>query len=94
MLTACRQGTKFFYENGTQFFIVGVAYQPDVNATSTASFVDPLADAQGCERDIPLMQALGVNVIRVYAIDTSQDHSACMNAFADAGMTLSLCPWH
>jgi len=32
------------------------------------------------------MQALGINVIRTYAIDTSKDHSACITAFANAGI--------
>jgi Glucanosyltransferase len=86
------QGTKFFYPNGTEFYIVGVAYQPAIgngtNEDSTGGFVDPLGDPQGCSRDIPLLAALGVNVIRTYAIDTSQDHSQCIEAFANAGWFL------
>ena len=68
---------------------MGVAYQPAIgngtNQDSTGGFVDPLGDTSGCTRDIPLLQALQVNVIRTYAIDTTLDHSGCINAFADAG---------
>ncbi|RAL64570.1 hypothetical protein DID88_001605 [Monilinia fructigena] len=65
------KGSHFFYENGTEFFIRGVAYQQDVNAnsSSSATYTDPLADEAGCKRDIPLLQELGTNTIRVYAIN-------------------------
>ncbi|KAK6608939.1 glycolipid anchored surface protein [Botrytis cinerea] len=83
-------GSHFFYENGTEFFIRGVAYQQDVNAntTSDATFTDPLADEAGCKRDIPILQELGTNVIRVYAINSSLDHSVCMGLLNDAGIYL------
>jgi len=82
------KGSKFFYKtNGTEFFIKGVAYQADLtNATSDQQFTDPLADSAGCTRDIPLIQALGMNTIRVYALDTKQDHSACMTMLQNAGI--------
>ncbi|KAF7912368.1 uncharacterized protein EAF01_001389 [Botrytis porri] len=84
------KGSHFFYENGTEFFIRGVAYQQDVNAntSSDATFTDPLADEAGCRRDIPLLQELGTNVIRVYAINSSLDHSVCMGLLNDAGIYL------
>ena len=34
------------------------------------------------------MQKLGVNTIRVYHVDSSADHSGCMNAFAQVGIYL------
>ncbi|ODV92172.1 carbohydrate-binding module family 43 protein [Tortispora caseinolytica NRRL Y-17796] len=82
------KGNKFFYSNnGSQFYVVGVAYQSDVtNDTNTDTFVDPLADTAGCQRDIPYLQALGINTIRVYAINTSLDHSHCMSLLNDAGI--------
>lgn len=86
------KGSHFFYENGTEFFIRGVAYQQDVNSngttTATSTFTDPLADTAGCTRDIPLLQELGVNTIRVYAIDASKDHSVCMGMLDKAGIYL------
>lgn len=71
-------GNKFFLENGTQFFMKGVAYQ--------LSEDDPLVDEEQCTRDAALMQELGVNSIRVYHVDASEDHSGCMGVFADAGI--------
>ncbi|KAJ4423404.1 hypothetical protein N0V82_001877 [Gnomoniopsis sp. IMI 355080] len=78
--TISAYGNKFFYENGTQFFIKGVAYQ----LTSD----DPLTDSAQCSRDASLMQELGVNTIRVYHVDASSDHDDCMTAFANAGIYL------
>lgn len=85
------QGQHFFYKtNGTEFFIKGVAYQQDVGTNTTASddatYTDPLADEAGCQRDIPLLQAMGVNVIRVYAINASLSHDACMTLLQSAGI--------
>ncbi|KAJ5888588.1 Glycoside hydrolase superfamily [Penicillium taxi] len=73
-------GSKFFYENGTQYYLKGIAYQltPD----------DPLVDEAQCKRDIVRMAQLGANSIRVYHVDPKLDHKACMSAFADAGIYL------
>ncbi|QYT06199.1 1,3-beta-glucanosyltransferase [Trichoderma simmonsii] len=85
------KGSKFFYPNGTQFFIKGVAYQQDVGQAGTttsgnSTFIDPLSSEANCKRDIPLLQQLGTNVIRTYAIDATADHSACMKLLNDAGI--------
>ncbi|TFB00116.1 1,3-beta-glucanosyltransferase [Trichoderma ghanense] len=84
------KGSKFFYENGTQFFLKGIAYQQDSSAngetTTDTKFTDPLADEANCKRDIPLLAELGTNVIRTYAIDPTADHSACMELLNDAGI--------
>ncbi|UKZ83884.1 hypothetical protein TrVFT333_011699 [Trichoderma virens FT-333] len=85
------KGSKFFYPNGTQFFIKGVAYQQDVGQAGTttsgnSTFIDPLSSESNCKRDIPLLQQLGTNVIRTYAIDPTADHSACMKLLNDAGI--------
>jgi len=34
------------------------------------------------------MQSLGANAIRVYHVDSTQDHSGCMSAFENAGIYL------
>jgi 1,3-beta-glucanosyltransferase GAS1 len=49
-------------------------------------FTDPLADEKACTRDVKYLQQLHTNTIRVYAIDPTKDHSACMNALANAGI--------
>lgn len=80
-------GNKFFYSNnGSQFYIKGVAYQSNTASDSNSSFVDPLADTTTCARDIPYLQKLSTNLIRVYAVDVTQDHSGCMDALNDAGI--------
>lgn len=79
-------GNKFFFSNnGSQFLMRGVAYQQDTG-NSTSSYVDPLADPTACARDVPLLQQLNTNVIRVYALNASQDHTACMKLLNDAGI--------
>ncbi|KAJ5386532.1 hypothetical protein N7509_009073 [Penicillium cosmopolitanum] len=73
-------GSKFFYENGTQYYLKGIAYQLTPH--------DPLVDTAQCKRDIARMSELGTNAIRVYHVDPKADHKGCMSAFADAGIYL------
>ncbi|KAJ7102325.1 1,3-beta-glucanosyltransferase [Mycena belliarum] len=89
-----RTGRYLYTDDGTRFYIKGVAYQPpgavvasSANAFNEPStFIDPLADAAGCARDLPFLQQLGVNTIRVYSVDSSLNHDSCMNAFSAAGI--------
>ncbi|CAD1810283.1 Protein EPD1 [Candida parapsilosis] len=79
-------GNKFFYSNnGSQFFMRGIAYQQN-NLNSSDSFKDPLADPETCKRDIPYLAAVNTNVIRVYALDIEADHTECMEALQEAGI--------
>ena len=70
----------------------GVAYQQDYSGNGTTSttdatnYSDPLADEAGCQRDLPYLVQLRTNTVRVYAIDPTKNHDACMNAFANAGI--------
>ncbi|KAI0160086.1 carbohydrate-binding module family 43 protein [Hypoxylon sp. FL1284] len=85
------KGTKFFTKGGDQFFIKGVAYQQEAGggpggSSGSNKYVDPLADADVCKRDIPLLEKLGVNTIRTYAIDPKADHSECMQMLDKAGI--------
>ncbi|KID87785.1 beta-1,3-glucanosyltransferase [Metarhizium guizhouense ARSEF 977] len=84
------KGSKFFFPNGTQFFFKGVAYQQQTGAAGStptnSSFIDPLADTKRCQADVPNLVALKTNVIRVYAIDPTKDHSTCMKLLNDNGI--------
>ncbi|CCH45632.1 hypothetical protein BN7_5215 [Wickerhamomyces ciferrii] len=87
-------GSKFFtVEDGNQFFIKGIAYQPskvagDIVALDSGNikFIDPLGEPKICLRDLDYLQRLGVNTVRVYSIDTDLDHDVCMEAFEKAGI--------
>lgn len=80
-------GNQFCYPNGTIFSIHGIAYQRDASSAADGDkFVDPLADPDGCRRDIPYLQQLSTNVVRVYALSASKSHSQCMEMMADAGI--------
>lgn len=80
-------GNKFYFSgNGSQFLIRGIAYQQNTANATDVSFVDPLADSDACERDVKYFIQLETNVLRIYAINSSLDHSSCMKTFADAGI--------
>ncbi|KAG0278137.1 1,3-beta-glucanosyltransferase gas1 [Linnemannia exigua] len=82
------KGTKFFDSvTKNQFFINGVAYQPKA---LTGASMDPLAKPNDCRRDFALMKDLGLNTIRVYQVDPSQNHDECMKALEEVGMYLIL----
>jgi hypothetical protein len=75
-----------FFANGKRFYIRGVDYQP--GGASLAK--DPIADATGCQRDVAEFKKLGINTVRVYTVDNSANHDACMKLLADAGIYLAL----
>ncbi|KAL6935326.1 hypothetical protein ACO0R3_000369 [Hanseniaspora guilliermondii] len=87
-------GNKFFdSKTNEQFFMKGIAYQPALTSEelsklspTDAKFIDPLSDEITCDRDVPLLKKLGVNVIRVYQIDTTKSHDYCMHKLAKNGI--------
>ncbi|KAF2031508.1 beta-1-3-glucanosyltransferas-like protein [Setomelanomma holmii] len=84
-------GQHFFYtNNGSQFYMKGVAYQqnysPNGSTSANTSYSDPLADGNACKRDIPLLKQIYTNVVRVYAIDPTKNHDDCMSQLATAGI--------
>ncbi|WBW73470.1 cell wall 1,3-beta-glucanosyltransferase Gas1 [Schizosaccharomyces osmophilus] len=77
-------GRYFWYQNGTRFFIKGIAYQPD--HSGDVKYVDPLTDKSTCERDVKYLKELSVNTIRVYSVNSSANHDDCMKTFDDNGI--------
>ena len=75
-----------FFAGNDRFYIRGLDYQPG----GSSEVADPIADENGCARDIPEFQKLGINTIRVYTVDNTANHDACMSAFAKAGIYLVL----
>lgn len=80
-------GNKFFNSDKTQFFIKGVAYQrPLQKGAEPSGFVDSLALPALCLKDLELFKDLGINCVRVYHIDPTANHDACMDAFGRHGI--------
>lgn len=51
-----------------------------------STFIDPLALPDACKRDLPFLQQLGVNTVRVYSVNSSLNHDDCMQTFSAAGI--------
>ncbi|ROV96280.1 hypothetical protein VMCG_07716 [Cytospora schulzeri] len=73
-----------FWADKNRFYVRGLDYQPG----GSSGMADPLADEDGCKRDIAKFKTLGINTVRVYAVDNSADHKTCMSQLADAGIYL------
>ncbi|CAB11192.1 1,3-beta-glucanosyltransferase gas5 [Schizosaccharomyces pombe] len=81
------KGNAFFNsDTNERFYVRGVDYQPGGSST----LVDPLADTSICKRDLPYLQGLNINTIRVYQVDNSANHDECMSALQDAGIYVIL----
>ena len=99
-------GSKFFFSNGTQYYIKGTTslLSPPQNTIHFSIILtditpgvayqltdqDPLTDTTQCKLDARQMADLGANTIRVYHVDPTADHDGCMSAFADVGIYLFL----
>ncbi|KAF9066073.1 carbohydrate-binding module family 43 protein/Glycoside hydrolase family 72 protein [Rhodocollybia butyracea] len=89
-----RSGRYLYDSSGNRFYIKGVAYQEqgvvvasaDNTLGTPSTFVDPLSNSSACSRDLPFLQQLGVNTIRVYSVDSSLNHDGCMSTFSGAGI--------
>ncbi|KAF8078249.1 glycoside hydrolase family 72 protein [Lyophyllum atratum] len=89
-----REGRYLYNADGSRFYIKGIAYQEqgavvesdDNHFGEPSSFIDPLAAPDACARDLPFLQQLGVNAIRVYSVNSSLNHDACMTALSSAGI--------
>ncbi|KZT07141.1 carbohydrate-binding module family 43 protein [Laetiporus sulphureus 93-53] len=94
-----RDGSFLFDSvSGERFYLKGVAYAENygssqattVEESGTVSALDPLANGDGCTRDVTYFKELDVNVIRVYQVNASLDHSTCMEALDAAGVYVLL----
>ncbi|PPR00255.1 hypothetical protein CVT24_005003 [Panaeolus cyanescens] len=89
-----RTGRYLYDDSGKRFYIKGIAYQeqgeviagPDNDFLEPSTFIDPLALGDACRRDLPFLQELGVNTLRVYSVDSSLNHDDCMSTFSNAGI--------
>ncbi|KAK4979622.1 1,3-beta-glucanosyltransferase, partial [Elasticomyces elasticus] len=83
--TVTVKGNALFAGNN-RFYIRGIDYQPGGSSDPT----DPIANADACKRDVAEFKKLGLNTIRVYTVDNTANHDACMGYLADAGIYLAL----
>jgi 1,3-beta-glucanosyltransferase GAS1 len=75
------------YVSKTKIYFLGVVGTLVNNPfEEPTEFVDPLVDVSACQRDLPFLQNLTVNVIRVYSVNSSLNHDGCMNLFSQAGI--------
>jgi hypothetical protein len=89
-----RSGRYLYNEDGSRFYIKGIAYQEQgavvASASNTfgepSSFIDPLSNGAACTRDLPYLNALGVNAIRAYSVNSSLNHDSCMSTFSNGGI--------
>ncbi|GAX11679.1 hypothetical protein FisN_7Lh047 [Fistulifera solaris] len=83
-------GNQFFNsETGESVRLKGVAYYPRPNAgTLNVNGLDFFHEdyRELWERDIAWMKKLGINAVRIYAVDTSKDHDGFMCAMQEAGI--------
>ncbi|KAF9455007.1 carbohydrate-binding module family 43 protein [Macrolepiota fuliginosa MF-IS2] len=89
-----RVGRYLYNEDGSRFYIKGIAYQEQGTVVASSDnafgepsdFIDPLAISDACKRDLPFLQKLTVNTIRVYSVNSSLNHDDCMTTFSNAGI--------
>ncbi|THH11779.1 hypothetical protein EW145_g438 [Phellinidium pouzarii] len=63
-----------------------VTTDPNAPFAEPSTFIDPLANGTACSRDLPFLQQLTVNAVRVYNVNASLNHDDCMNALSNAGI--------
>jgi hypothetical protein len=65
-------------------------YVTNVHLGGASDAQDPLLDIANLRRDVANFKSLGINTIRVYTIDNSQNHDEGMKMLDDAGIYLAL----
>jgi Glucanosyltransferase len=79
------QGSRFFHNNGTEFFIKGVNYSPGGSYKALYA-VDTISDGSICSRDIPYLLQLGINTVVIYDATHDGHPIVCMNMLEKAGI--------
>lgn len=69
-----------------RFYVRGVAYQPG----GAADAEDPMLDLDAFSADVEMFEELGINTIRIYTVDNSEDHTEAMRMLDKAGIYLAL----
>ncbi|KAK9450370.1 Glucanosyltransferase-domain-containing protein [Limtongia smithiae] len=91
LLPISAKDNMFVDYDGNPFVVVGVDYQPGGSSDySDSASSDVLSDEDVCLRDAYLLQALGVNTIRVYTVSPWLNHDACMSILNAVGIYLLL----
>lgn len=70
--------------------VLGVDYQPGGQDAAGTGNGDPLSNVDACLRDAALMQNLGVNTIRIYNLDPTENHDECASIFNAVGIYMIL----
>lgn len=90
MAPAIIKGYKFFdSDSGKELFLRGIDYFPRPNdGVLDNNSVDYFSDKHTniWTRDIEVFKKLGINAVRIYAVDPKNDHSSFMCALAEAGI--------
>ncbi|KAI8809871.1 Glucanosyltransferase-domain-containing protein [Cladochytrium replicatum] len=84
-------GTRLVTAAHEVFSVRGIAYQPGGQARAAYGW-DPISDDAESSwiQDLPIMESLGINVIRVYDTDPNVSHELFMKKLADHNMFLLL----
>lgn len=78
-------------DDGEVFQVIGVDYQPDgASGYDGSSGSDVLTQEEACLRDAYVLQQLGINTIRIYAVNPWLNHDACMSIFNSVGIYVVL----
>jgi len=87
------KGNKMFVESTGEYLpIKGINYYPRPNAgnLTSSNSVDFLTEdfRASWERDVAAFRTLGINAVRVYAVDPSKNHDGFMCALKSSGIYL------
>jgi 1,3-beta-glucanosyltransferase GAS5 len=81
------RGYKLFdSQTGDEFTVRGITYEPRPNRVPKLVYYFTEEHRHIWERDIPNLQSLGVNAVRLSGVDPTKNHDAFMCALQQAGI--------